>query len=386
MRIAQIATHSRCPTSNDLASLVEINPQLVWIFGGIKQFTTPDLLGNLKTAFGEAQLLGCSTAGEISNDGVSDDAIVVTALHFEKHDAQSFRVATTTIASMEGSKGAGERLAQQLQHTHLHDVIVLGQGVNINGSALIDGFRAILPAETTLSGGLAADAGAFTETWTLSNQAIANNQIVAIGFNSPNIQVSHGTFHGWQPFGPARKVTRSSGNILFELDGEPALEVYKKYLGDYAKDLPASGLLFPFSMMGSDEHETGLIRTILGIDETAGSLILAGDVYEEGYLKLMHANTDSLVDGAEKAAEATAKQGVNPNEPGFALLVSCIGRKLVMGARVDEEVEAVADVFGKKSVVTGFYSNGEISPLLNGGLECKLHNQTMTITHISELA
>lgn len=162
--------------------------------------------------------------------------------------------------------------------------------------------------------------------------------------------------------------------------------MYKKYLGDYAKDLPASGLLFPFSMMGSDENETGLIRTILGIDESAGSLILDGDVYEEGYLKLMHANTDSLVDGAEQAAEATAGQGVNPDEPGFALLVSCSGRKLVMGARVDEEVEAVADVFGKKAVVTGFYSNGEISPLLNGGLECKLHNQTMTITHISELA
>ena len=384
MKIAQVTINGRSPTPNDLSNLTALNPQLVWVFGGIQRFTAPDLLANLKDAFKTSQLLGCSTAGEIGCEGVSDDAVVVTALLFEKDDKEVFSIATTDIQNMEDSSGAGERLAQQLLHPTLHDVVVLGQSVNINGSALIDGFRKILPSNTTLSGGLAADAGAFKETWTLSNQGISNSQIVAIGFTSPTVKVNHGTFHGWQPFGPSRKVTRASGNILFELDGEPALDVYKKYLGDYAKDLPASGLLFPFSMMGSDENETGLIRTILGMDEAAGSLILAGDVNENGYLKLMHANTDSLVDGAEKAAETTADQGLNSDQPSFALLVSCIGRKLVMGARVDEEVEAVADVFGKKSVVTGFYSNGEISPLLSGGLECKLHNQTMTITHISE--
>lgn len=385
MEISQITVNERSPNSNDLAALAAIKPQLVWVFGGIQHFTAPDLLPNLKAAFGDAQLLGCSTAGEIGKEGVSDNAVVITALHFDKTDASGFAIATTNINGMDDSVGAGERLAQQLNRPDLHNVVVLGQGVNINGSALIDGFQKVLPSNITLSGGLAADAGAFKETWTLSSQGISNTQIVAIGFNSPHIKVSHGTFHGWQPFGPSRKVTRASGNVLFELDGEPALDVYKKYLGDYAKDLPASGLLFPFSMMGQDQNATGLIRTILGIDEATGSLILAGDVYQDGYLKLMHANTDSLVDGAEQAAES-AGQGQDTDQASFALLVSCIGRKLVMGARVDEEVEAVADVFGKKSVVTGFYSNGEISPLLKGGVECKLHNQTMTITHISETA
>lgn len=385
MEISQITVNERSPNNNDLAALTAIKPQLVWVFGGIQRFTAPDLLPNLKAAFGDAQLLGCSTAGEIGKEGVSDNAVVITALHFDKTDASGFAIATTDISGMDDSAGAGERLAQQLKRPDLHNVVVLGQGVNINGSALIDGFQKVLPSNITLSGGLAADAGAFKETWTLSSQCISNTQIVAIGFNSPHIKVSHGTFHGWQPFGPSRKVTRASGNVLFELDGEPALDVYKKYLGDYAKDLPASGLLFPFSMMGQDQNATGLIRTILGIDEATGSLILAGDVYQDGYLKLMHANTDSLVDGAEQAAES-AGQGQDTDQASFALLVSCIGRKLVMGARVDEEVEAVADVFGKKSVVTGFYSNGEISPLLKGGVECKLHNQTMTITHISETA
>ena len=181
-----------------------------------------------------------------------------------------------------------------------------------------------------------------------------------------------------------RKVTRCAGNVLYELDGQPALDIYKRYLGDYAKDLPASGLLFPFEMLGEDRSALGLIRTILGVDEAAGSLILAGNIVDCGYLRLMHASTDSLVDGAVAAAEEAFRPGTDAGES-LVLLVSCVGRKLVMGTRVDEEVEAVAAVFGPQACIAGFYSNGEISPMRDL-LTCHLHNQTMTITHIAETA
>ena len=188
----------------------------------------------------------------------------------------------------------------------------------------------------------------------------------------------------WPNINTARKVTRSVNNVLYELDGESALAVYKRYLGDHAQGLPASGLLFPFAMLGSDHSEVGLIRTILGVDEAAGSLTLAGDIDPDGYLRLMHASTDALVDGAEAAADAAKAMHAHAGQ-GLALLVSCVGRKLVMGGRVDEEVEAVADVFGQGATLAGFYSNGEISPF-SPAVECKLHNQTMTITYISETA
>ncbi len=323
--------------------------------------------------------MGCTTAGEISNDGVSDDSLVVTGIRFVH---PKLTVATTQLTTMEESDIAGKQLAKELTGEGLHNVLLFGQGVNINGSALIDGLRKGLPGNVVVSGGLAGDGGAFKETFTLSRDEISANQLVAIGFYDPHTHFHHGSFGGWNPFGPARRVTRCFGNVLYELDGEPALAVYKRYLGEYAKDLPASGLLFPFEMLGEDHNAVGLIRTILGVDEQHGSLILAGDIVENGYLKLMHASTDSLVDGAQAAAEKASKS-LSGEGASLALLVSCVGRKLVMGARVDEEVEAVADVFGKNAQVTGFYSNGEISPLFEG-LECKLHNQTMTITHISE--
>ena len=239
-------------------------------------------------------------------------------------------------------------------------------------------------AQVPITGGLAGDGGAFAQTWVLDDQGVSASRITCVGLYGAGLTFTHGSFGGWSPFGPARKVTRCDNNVLFELDGEPALEVYKRYLGEHAKGLPASGLLFPFAMLGSDHNEIGLIRTILGVDEAAGSLTLAGDIDPDGYLKLMHASTDALVDGAEAAAEAAQEMQKNPGE-GLALLVSCVGRKLVMGGRVDEEVEAVADVFGTGATLAGFYSYGEISPS-EGLSECKLHNQTMTITYISEVA
>lgn len=380
MKVRQVRVRGT-PLAADLAPLAAIAPQLVLVFGAVQRMTTPGLFETLKDAFPEAELAGCTTAGEIGPGGVSDGELVINALRFGD---SAVRVALTDLAGMEDSRAAGQRLGLALAAPDLVHVLLLGQGVQINGSALVEGLAESLGPGVLLSGGLAGDGGAFERTWTLSNRGLSQRQIVAIGFSGAQLRVGNGSFHGWRPFGPVRKVTRSAGNVLFELDGQPALDIYKRYLGEYAKGLPASGLLFPFEMLGEDRGALGLIRTILGVDESAGSLVLAGNIVEDGYLRLMHASTDSLVDGAMAAAEAAhdAAPGADPGES-LVLLVSCVGRKLVMGARVDEEVEAVQTVFGPKASIAGFYSNGEISPMRDL-LTCHLHNQTMTVTHIAE--
>jgi hypothetical protein len=293
------------------------------------------------------------------------------------------KAANAVLFSMEDSHAAGQRLGQQLPLDGLRAVLVLGQGVNINGSAMIAGMTDILGSEVLITGGLAGDAAAFKETFVLVDEGVYNDRVGCIGLYGEALRVSHGSFGGWEPFGPARKVTHCANNVLFELDGEPALEVYKRYLGEHAKDLPASGLLFPFAMLGNGHNEVGLIRTILAVDESLGSLTLAGDIEADGYLRLMHASTDALVNGAEAAAQAAHMALQRPGDQGLAVLVSCVGRKLVMGGRVEEEVEAVADVLSRGAVLTGFYSYGEISPFTSD-LSCKLHNQTMTITYFAE--
>ncbi len=362
-----------------LTPLSEISPSLVLVFAAPKFFTDPEFPRILARAFPGARRIGASTAGEISGHGVTSDSVVVTALAFER---AGFQIAATDLDVMADSRDAGRRLAEQLRAPDLQAVLVLSQGIAVNGSELIAGTASVLGADLPLTGGLAGDNGAFARTWTLLDDRVSDRLVLAVGFSGEALVFSHGSFGGWQSFGPARRVTRAEANVLLELDGEPALDVYKRYLGEYARDLPASGLLFPFAILSGSREETGLIRTLLGIDEAAGSLTLAGDVPEGGYVKLMHASTEALVDGAEAAAHAagTLRRGA---QPGLAILVSCIGRKLVMGVRVDEEVEAVASVFGQSCTLTGFYAYGEISPFLTT-TECKLHNQTMTITCLSE--
>lgn len=377
MLVEQTLLRNVKASAADFAALAAIEPTLVLAFGSVQ--VLKDGAQAIAEAFPAAHRAGCSTAGEISRAGVEDGSLVVTAVRFGTTRVEQV---STVLANMEDSFAAGRRLAQGIPKDGLRALLIFGQGVQINGSAVLAGMTEILGAQVSITGGLAGDGGAFTQTWVLDNQGLSSDRLTCVGLYGADLDFSHGSFGGWSPFGPSRKVTRCENNVLYELDGEPALDVYKRYLGEHAKGLPASGLLFPFAMLGSDHSEVGLIRTILGVDNATGSLTLAGDIDPDGYLKLMHASTDALVDGAEAAAEAARSMLTSPR-PGLALLVSCVGRKLVMGGRVDEEVEAVGDVFGLGATLAGFYSYGEISPF-NNAVECKLHNQTMTITYIAE--
>jgi len=367
---------------DDVAAALGALPaaDLLLAFGAVPWFETPALADALRRRFPDAAIAGCSTAGEIAVDRVHDGTCVLTAV---KLQSSSARQAETPIRGMDDSFAAGRRLARVLPAQGLAGVLVLGTGVAINGSALVDGLQSVIGKAVPLSGGLAGDAGAFRRTWTLGASGPADDQLVAVGFYGDRLRMGSGSFGGWAPFGPARKVTRCRDNVLFELDGERALDIYKRYLGDHARALPGSGLLFPFEMLGADLASSGLIRTILGVDEAEGSLTLAGAIDPAGYLRLMQASTDRLIEGAATAAARVRAGAGEPRGRSLAILVSCVGRKLVMGDRVDEEVEAVAETLGEGTEVTGFYSNGEISRSEFHG-DCRLHNQTMTITWLSE--
>lgn len=381
MKIQQGKISKKDFSAHDFEKLVEINPQLVTVFGAVKYFEDPNLGKKIKGFFPDANVIGCSTAGEISEDGVFDETLIITAVHFNKPNFKSFY---SKFSSLEESENAGSQLASGLTSSDLNGIFVLGQGININGSALISGIRSKVASNVVITGGLAGDGGAFKKTYVLSNDIVSSDIIAGVGLYGTDVTLGFGSMGGWDPFGPPRKVTKASGNILYELDGKPALEIYKKYLGAHAKDLPSSGLLFPFAILKNETDESGLIRTILGIDEKNGSLALAGDIPLNGYLRLMHSKTSGLVNGAQQAAQkAWGISGQTQGEE-FSILVSCVGRKLVMGQDVDDEIDAVKTVL-KNSHVTGFYSYGEICPhtLVD---DCKLHNQTMTITRFKEAA
>jgi hypothetical protein len=348
----------------------------------ILYFSAPGLMNDgarhaeLTGQFPGVPLIGCSTGGEILGPEIHDATITATIVWLEK---SQIHLAEHCINPNEDSTSIGSSLAAKLPQPGLRAVFVLSDGTQVNGSSLVEGLRLVLKESVIITGGLAGDGADFKVTLVGCNSAPQSGIVAIIGFYGAELLIGHGSFGGWDRFGPERMITRSQGNVLYELDGEPALDLYKRYLGDEAARLPASALLFPLSVRPSLEDGGDVVRTIVGIDEEAKAMIFAGDV-PQGYVgQLMRGNFDHLVEGAQNAAESANET----TSRSLAILVSCIGRKLLMGQRVVEEVEVVSDVLGEDARLTGFYSYGEISPHGFTG-KCQLHNQTMTITTISE--
>lgn len=357
----------------------DVAPQVIILFSSREELDSPDLHDVLRAAFPQAQVIGCSTAGEIG-DTVDTDSISLIGMHFEK---STIRCVSALTDGPESMATVGAELGAQLKGEDLAGVFVLSPGVDVNGSQLTRALKNNLPEGVSISGGLAGDGLAFTQTLTLFDGKIVPNMVVALGIYGKDAVVRSGSQGGWKPFGPLRRVTRAKDNILYEIDGSPALSLYKQYLGDKAVDLPSSGLLYPFAIMQKDGNSAGLIRTILNIDEEAGSLILAGDMEAGQLVCLMHGNIDELAAAAGRAAQRSSESQAKADDCAV-ICVSCVGRKILMGDDTEEELDAVREVFGD-SALAGFYSYGEIA-LSEDTRQAELHNQTMTVTCISESA
>ncbi len=379
MKVAQNIWKSGNSLMSSADGPLNTSAQLALVFGSKPILEERLFYQKMRSLYPNAHILGCSTAGEIQGTQVYDESVVATAVTFEATRIERARIA---LKEVENAFQAGERLSHALAKDGLVHLFVLSDGLNINGSDLVRGLTQHLPKDITVTGGLAGDGDRFKETLVFCDGDPETGSIAAIGLYGSNLRVGCSSRGGWDPFGPERLITRSRGNILHELDGRSALELYKKYLGEHAKGLPGSALLFPLSLRTPGSRETGVVRTVLSINEEDQSMIFPGDVPEGTYARFMKANFDRLIDGSINAAKSCSG-ALGSTPPDLAILISCFGRKMILKQRTEEEVEGVRDVFGDNTVLTGFYSYGEISPFISSG-SCELHNQTMTITTFTE--
>ncbi len=348
---------------------------LVTVFGETEEFVQGKHYDYLRERYPKAHIVGCSSSGNILGAEISESSMVATAVSFE-----SAKVVLKSIVFEIGDdiKTVSENLASEIEKEGLKHLFLLTDGLNLNGSELAKGFNEVMDVPKT--GGLAGDGARFEQTWVIADGYAQQKMIAALGFYGDSLMIGTGCYGGWSEFGTFKEITKSSANILFELDGRPALDLYKEYLGEYASDLPNSGLRFPLSVR-KDENSPEIIRTLLGINEEDKSIIFAGNVPEGYTARLMKPNIDLLIEGAGHAAEIAKMQN---DKSAFGLVVSCVGRKLVMSQLVDEELEAVAEKLGENVQLSGFYSYGEIAPFCDDLKNCELHNQTMTLTVIYE--
>lgn len=377
----QLSIH-HCTRSGDwsqpLDGALDSAGTVLFIFAGTRCPVLEQALNDLRVAFPLAHWIGCSTAGEIFGAQLDDDSLAVAVVRFDKARVRSLH---EKVGPAQGALEAGRSIARALAEPDLKGVFVLADGLAVNGSELAKGLAGELPAGLPISGGLAADGDRFGQTWVIADKVPQAAHVVAVGFYGESVDMACNHRGGWDVFGPEREVTRATGNVLYALDDQPALALYRKYLGERAGELPAAGLLFPLAIRNEQEADGMTVRTILGIDEAEQSITFAGDIPQGSFVRMMRANRDRLIDGAIGAADGVRPVAGAVGET-LCLAISCIGRRLVLGQRCEEELEAVLDTLPKPCRMIGYYSYGELSPLSSG--RCDLHNQTMTLTLLGE--
>lgn len=378
MKIAQQSL-SCLPHADALSALQEIQPHLLLAFAPPSLLQSRELHAQLSMAFPNTLLAGASSVGNIATGGLEDNTLQLTAIHL---DDPALTWASSQCANTENSLAAGYALGEQLARSSVQHVLLFANRKNTSGHRLLQGLKQALPG-ISVTGGIASNPRLSPPGYTLSPEGISDHQHIAVGFCSPRIQISNGVSSGWRPFGPTRRVTRSAHHILYELDNEPALAMYRRYLGHHIHDWQTARLLFSFEMLDANRQETGLIRAVQSFDEQTGSLILTDDIIEGGYLRLMHASTNSLVGGAETAIDRALQTRIDGEEK-LALIVSCVGRRVIMGQQTEEEIEAVLPHLNSQFRVAGFYSHGEFGTPLGHDVSPQILNETMSITLLGE--
>lgn len=373
--------------SAPLSSALDSPQTLVLVFGIRDDPAIGDALAALAETYPQAKLAGCSTGGQIFDDQLVLDGLAVAVLRFEHSRVETL---VATLDSGGGAFEAGRQAAEQLGEPELRALLLLCDGLAANGSELTRGLNAVLADRVTVIGGLAGDGERFADARVLAGREQQSHALVAVGLYGERLRIRHGAGSGWEAFGVERVVTRSRHNRVFELDQQPALSVYRKYLGQHAGGLPAAGLRFPLALC--DQQTPAVARAMVAIDEAAQSVTFAGDLAENSTVRLMSAGFDALVTAAADAAgDASPRAGpaedgkTDPPPPSravLALAVAGMGRRLVLGERAEDELEASLAALPDGTRQVGWYAYGELQPLPAG--HCVLNNQTINLTTITE--
>ncbi len=359
---------------------IATSAQLAIYFGARETIACGNRFIELREMFPAAAIVGCSTGGQIFAGDVNDELVAAIIFQFEKTEIAAI---DEEITDRHASLAAGSRIGARLRRPDLKGVFILADGIHLNGSDLVAGVLSSIGPGVTVTGGLAGDGTRFQETVVGVDAIPRSKRVAAIGFYGSAISIGHGSAGGWNEFGPKRKISRSAGNVLFTLDEEPALDLYERYLGDEAEGLPGTALLYPLLITDPARPRHSVVRTVLGVDRQEHSMIFAGNVPQGWSAQLMRGHFDDLAEGAAAAARQASTVRRPPGTDAAAILVSCIGRRILMGQSVVDEIAAVEASLGEDVHQIGFYSYGEISPHAASGV-CELHNQTMTVTTIAE--
>lgn len=377
------------------------SPQtLVLVFGDSAFVEEPAPFLELSDCFVQAVLAGCSSGPVPGACGWRPGELTAAVIRFQDthlHGA-AVQVRQRRDSALMGAALAAQLPAVPMQQQDAHGgvaplerqgplrlALLLSDGQAVDGEALLRGLRGGLPLSARITGGLAGDRGATGPAWVYGcdGRLPAPGRACVVGLYGPRLHVGQGHAASWQPMGMAHHITRAHGSVVYELDGRPALEVYRGYLGSEAARLPASALLHPLALTAAD-GQTPAIRSVLTVDEHRGALLLATSLAEGSRVQVMQRQTDDLALSTRQAAQR-AVQALPPGARHLLLAVGCLDLPGADGTMTDAPLAMPWPLSLSRDALpaVGFHSLGELAAGASPG-EVQLHHQTQAFTALAE--
>jgi hypothetical protein len=356
------------------------NPDIVIAFSSTA-LNQKDIVRGINEASGKAPLVGCSDAGQITNEGPNKGGVSVMVI---KSDSIKF-IPGTGGQVAGGAREAGAALAKDISgkaRDSLKLLMMLTDVLKGNGADVVRGVQDILGQDFLVVGGAAGDDFQFKETFVYYYDQVLPSSVVGVGL-SGKFSVGIGVRHGWMPVGLPQKVTKSSGAVIEEIEGKPAVAIYEEYFGKKAEELKAEPLAimaitYPLGMSveGSEEF---LIRDPITVDEK-GAITCAAEIPEDSEIRLMIGSKDNAIAAAKDAARKALDQ-LGGAKPKAIVVFNCIARNKLFGQDAGDEIQAIQSILGVNVPLIGFYTYGEQAPI--GGnvtrpFSC-FHNETVVI-------
>ena len=353
--------------------LTKESVDLVFVFGDIDTVEKYNHYKLLQTFYPKAQIIITSTAGNILDTSIDTYSAVATAICFNK----AYVKACSLQIGSNSTKDKIQHSINSLQNDDLKHLFLFGPGIQ-NEANFLDTLE--IKAGVTISGGFAGDAFRFDHTYQQLNNQGSQNTFIIIGLYGSTLHIETSSETGWQEFGSQRVITKAKKNIIYEIDNQPAIELYKRYLGKRANDLPKSALRFPLSIKDHQNDKSRVVRALTQINQD-NSLTFSAEIKEGSIVKLMKTNVHNTLDSAFLAAKKIRPFNSNSS---LTLVISCCARRNVLKQFSEEEVELIQDILTTKTQLIGFYSYGEIAPIHKIEEKSILRNHTLTITTIYE--
>jgi hypothetical protein len=299
-----------------------------------------------------------------------------------------FRSALVTDVKNKTPIIAGEELGDKLLYGFKNirrDLsLILCDGLIDNTQELVNSMQEKLGRSFPLVGACASDNLKYTRTNILYNDAVLSDAACATIWGG-KISFGLGIKHGWKALGKQHLVTKSYGNIIYEIDSRPATYLYEEYLGCDIKKLQSElrfiSVLYPIGIYLPGEEEF-LLRNIRSIEDD-GSLILQGSIPENSQIRLMIGTKESCLEATNQAIDDVNK-GLAGKLPNFVFVFDSISRSMLLRREAKKELEIIKKQFGPEIPVVGLYTYGEQAPLTAVNYQGKayLHNQTVTLLAI----